>query len=259
MHAWTADWDTLGGFYPGDGAGTPMSFTAPLTGKYYINIHLSAAGTSWAFYCNTPTRQYVFSNTSPTGIAGAIDCPLTLNLNAGDVITYSAGNQTGYNGVLVGIYYSWIEGWLLESSTSSSGQYSFSANTSPGLVTYSNQSYLGSAEALNTIFSYGGGWYPGDGVGAPAMYTIQKAGRYQLNLMLNGITGGGRMYMVTTTALGTFDCAQIYSPDVNDKKFHCLIVVDCALGDTFKILTEGGDFRDPIAARAPQNWSMCLL
>lgn len=100
-----------GGFFPGNGAGTPASFTAPITGIYQINFTLAAivstsGGTQmgWGYFVNGaggigvyngPTRNMV---TGLFGPAGRLEYSggQAYSLTAGDVVTWffvSAGGS----------------------------------------------------------------------------------------------------------------------------------------------------------------------
>ncbi len=50
--------NTGGGFYPGDGAGTPASFTAPAAGTYYFEFRIQVAGAT------SPSITYLHGNTN---------------------------------------------------------------------------------------------------------------------------------------------------------------------------------------------------
>jgi hypothetical protein len=61
--ALTTLYDFSGGFFPGDGLGTPASFTAPVTGYYSLSMTVS---TSWADGTNASSSFYYISSGANT-------------------------------------------------------------------------------------------------------------------------------------------------------------------------------------------------
>lgn len=99
----TIAFNTGSGFYPGDGAGTPMSFTAPFNGVYQINYTLAVivqdtGGTEmgWSYQVNGGAQVGAYNGptknraTGLYGVSGILEFSgsTLFNLNGGDVVTW---------------------------------------------------------------------------------------------------------------------------------------------------------------------------
>jgi hypothetical protein len=103
----TIDLNAGSAFYPGDGAGTPASFTAPVNGRYFFSffVRMSRGGgtspsiSTTSAIINTPTRSFgQTGNNGFTTTAGSVlftnesaCCNTVAQLNMGDVVTFTAG------------------------------------------------------------------------------------------------------------------------------------------------------------------------
>ncbi len=119
--AYTTVFDDTGGFFPGDGLGTPASFTAPVTGKYYLEVQVlpldTSGGTSVAVWPQidiiTPSRTYTNNGAGGGGsIGGIIRSTLPVrqaasifnvvaDLSIGDVVTYQITANYGSNNLII--------------------------------------------------------------------------------------------------------------------------------------------------------------
>jgi hypothetical protein len=112
----TESFDVGNNFFPGDGAGSPATFTAPVTGKYYLQLDITANAQSQSSYVSsciaqivTPARTYQSEPTYTLAPGGSIvkAAPLSVcaDLTAGDVVTYIAAvraNLAASGGTLLG-------------------------------------------------------------------------------------------------------------------------------------------------------------
>lgn len=100
----TIDINEGGAFYPGNGTGTPASFTAPVNGRYFFSflLRMSRGGgvspsiNTTSAIINTPTRQFGqvgnngFTNTAVLFVRESVSVNTVTQLNAGDVVTFTA-------------------------------------------------------------------------------------------------------------------------------------------------------------------------
>jgi hypothetical protein len=130
--------DSLGvNFYPGNGTGSPATFTAPTTGKYSFNLQVriqcaTTTGFAPQVFILTPSHTYYSSVESNTvagaGATGNIFKNMTGSLNvvvpltASDVVTFgvavsaTTGNvfvkgQGSWTGVGTGLVQTFISGY----------------------------------------------------------------------------------------------------------------------------------------------------
>lgn len=134
--AFTEIYDVGNNFYPGDGAGTPASFTAPSDGKYYLSFRVNVFRTTAMetlrllqaslkiittarTYQNISTVSYISGSTSSISIASH-ELGIVADMSAGDTATFSvsidlsfvwglAGNGAG------GEAQTWIMGYQVSS------------------------------------------------------------------------------------------------------------------------------------------------
>lgn len=195
VKAWTTQWDTTGGFYPGDGAGTPLSFTAPVTGKYYIDAHIyidpSSFQDKWAWETPNGTFQGI---TAANGTFGTVsqgsNTAFLVSLNAGQIIKLKniSGSWDAIGDAGGGAHGSWVSGFLLQQFTSTVSM-SFMAIQKQNAFPYLSDpssfliNYIGSIQhPLVTEWDTTGGFYPGDGAGGAATFTAPVSGKYQFNM-----------------------------------------------------------------------------
>lgn len=115
--AFTTLFDVSGGFFPGDGLGAPATFTAPITGIYYLQVQVILNNTDaiktfevWPLLqIITPSTTY--QNNFTIGPGGAVGGSVSIvtqppiqtstslstlaNLTAGDVVTFQVNLRTG--------------------------------------------------------------------------------------------------------------------------------------------------------------------
>lgn len=233
--------NTGAGFFPGDGLGTPASFTAPTTGRYYFSFTTALGqgfnnGTANLVFdaysvIITPTNTYVGYSARPTvsvQVASWFEAVAisnaTVQLNAGDVVTFQVlgpkltntamgnycytvvGSQSA-NVFPVGstnYFPTSIEGFLLEAAETA-GTVSFSAYN-PANVTVPGLTVYqyGIGLPLTVEINSGGAFYPGDGVSLPAVFTAPVNGYYAFNLVseLQSLAGGGPTASLIASIVG---------------------------------------------------------
>lgn len=135
--ALTTVFDLSGGFYGGDGAGTPASFTAPVTGKWCLQFSTQSYGT-WTmntaprgvrFYSvmtstsRTYTQYYSKENTavgSPNTVYTSDTQNVIMDLAMGDTVTFQitwidAFSQTfTLKGAAAATPVTWVSGFLIQ-------------------------------------------------------------------------------------------------------------------------------------------------
>jgi len=101
-------YDDTSSFYVGNGSGTPARFTAPTTGKYFLNFVASASysgsiTTSWIMNIITPARTYTYqcfpANTSTVKSSGF---STIADMSAGDTATFSISISASATGSIAG-------------------------------------------------------------------------------------------------------------------------------------------------------------
>ena len=238
--AFTITYNAGGGFYPGDGAGTPASFTAPISGKYFfvstVNLFQgnNAGSPNLMPYAYSviiaPTKSYVGYSGRPQNTSGTTSwneaIPIsnaTINLTAGDVVTFQVlgpkltttapGNYcyqvvgpSTDNVFPVGdttFYPTSIQGFLLE-AVETSGTVSFSAYNPTDTTVSSGVIYSYGSQTIMTVESNAGGaFYPGDGAGTPASFTAPVNGYYSFNMNSEiQALGGGQPSTLVASIVG---------------------------------------------------------
>ena len=211
--------DTTGGaFFPGDGVGGRATFTAPLSGKYYLYAQAcgrqgaSALSTS-AVGIVTPTDTFIgYIDLSTLNTVNNLNsCAIVVSLNMGDVVTFNYSCLTTSNtvntasitgddnnllgpapgNITAGSHLTYFEGFLI-SQGSSGGDFSQPfhyiqvGDTGPG----SGHTY-GAEVILTQLFDVGSNVFPGDGVGGAAYFQAQATGVYymQVDMVIYNATG----------------------------------------------------------------------
>jgi hypothetical protein len=218
-----------GGFYPGDGAGTPASFTAPISGKYFFSFTPSMGQGFSAGVPNiiqdcyaviiTPTTNYVGYSGRPTAstvvasfLIASPTSNTTVQLTQGDVVTFQTLGPTLTNTAMGNYCYTVvgakpanvfptgvanyfptsIEGFLLE-AVETAGTVSFSAYNPTDTTVSAGVIYsYGSLTALTVESNVGSAFFPGDGLGTPASFTAPVNGYYAFNMIseIQALGGG---------------------------------------------------------------------
>lgn len=125
-------YDTTGGFYPGDGAGTGCSFTVPTSGIYEFTMAISTYKTTARdggvprlfFKSSSVEYSYQSSGVYGSSLPQSTECTFLADLAAGDTCTFHlvASTSSG-DGVKIGGYFShttgngyqsWISGKLIK-------------------------------------------------------------------------------------------------------------------------------------------------
>lgn len=211
------------GFFPGDGLGTPASFTAPVSGIYsfafnaYIKNGTVPSFNTW--YCTLTSSRgsqiysQGFNNLSPSGggtvqyTRAAETVIATINMTVGDVVTFTtyvsasstsatayvvSGNLNPGTSVPNPLTLTYIQGWLVQASSSGGGGgagsiafYAYQPTVYQVPRTFPTYNFydLGTAISLTTTINEGGAFYPGDGVSIPASFTAPVRGIYQFHLV----------------------------------------------------------------------------
>jgi hypothetical protein len=119
----TEIYDVGGDLFPGDGAGSPALFTAPVTGKYLLQYSVRTdQGISWIKTSNRTYYYYMNIQTAASTVIKTI-CVIA-DMDAGDTATFgykhayyrASGDLTGQTGIwtfLNGSYQTYISGVLL--------------------------------------------------------------------------------------------------------------------------------------------------
>lgn len=183
--------------FPGDGAGAPATFTAPVTGTYFFHMHarrgamgVSNGGITVAIVTPSGNFQSNLSISTPGATRWLEDsCACTVPLNANDQVTFTALGSSGSSGggFIAGSgspYVTYIGGFMIKSG-STAGQVFQAVQTADATnVTGSTTPttyLLGSSVVMSANFDPNGNFFPGDGIGTPCNYTAPATGFYQFN------------------------------------------------------------------------------
>lgn len=117
--AMTEIFDQNSDFNPGDGAGTPATFTAPVTGKYYLSIQCRTGGyvasTQCSFRIITSNRNYLGAAFNPqyrsTGSGVILAFSVLADMDAGDTATFEQ-TASGEASDIIDIVEGTISGFL---------------------------------------------------------------------------------------------------------------------------------------------------
>lgn len=226
--ALTSTLNAGGGFNPGDGVGTPASFTAPVTGKYFLHSGVLVS-TGFGSGSNTVSNASIaiinpeypngigqtFYNPSGAGLiwsGQSVSASIVTNMTAGDIATFRVTNTAGGPGIVnwtvsgeetpgapITVFpATYVEGFLISQTAVTPGSalsfyaYQLTDYDVPPAPTpgYSRVAYkLGSASVLTTIYNAGGAFYPGDGVGTASAFTAPVRGRYFFSLTTSILPG----------------------------------------------------------------------
>ena len=115
LAALTVQFDVGGNVYPGNGAGSPATFTAPATGYYYFQIAASifnsADATAFTMSVVTPNRTYrtffnldLYSGVPNTGNPSASLFSTMADMTVGDVATFTIQANFSGSAKAVSIY-----------------------------------------------------------------------------------------------------------------------------------------------------------
>ena len=176
-------------FYPGDGAGSPATFTAPVTGKYVFNLNLflrfgaPSGGEEFYLYIENTSKTYAYFHslyaTSLTERGNFIFTEL-VNMNAGEVVKFKFRGLTNDPEILsAGTS---ISGYMLGTNGSSPApttweSYAFKFAGSKAL-TDDQHYFIGTSSAVSPLFSEATSFYGGNGTGTPASFTAKATGTY---------------------------------------------------------------------------------
>lgn len=196
--------DVSGGFFEGDGLGSPASFTAPVSGTYYLSMKVKVF-TNGSVTANpivtiiTPQGDFLMDpHISVGGSPGAtqwqqveVSCVVPLNLN--DLVTFQvsmpslvgSGGSTGSINGSASPYVTFVGGFLIKSGSTANAAFfatqtgnaaNVTGRTSPETI------YLmGSSAIMNATFNPGNNFFVGNGSGTACHYTAPATGLYQFN------------------------------------------------------------------------------
>jgi len=194
----TEDFDVGGNFFPGDGVGGPATFTAPVTGKYFLqftadwNNQPSRSTTLFGdVLIVTPSKTYrgssvSFSGSSPNSTNITASTTVCADLNIGDVVTFEVNIFSGPGGRVLGNttpLTTYCSGFLVQAAGVIPASFmAYQAVDQAGLFLASPDYTLGTLQALVVPTDTGGDFYAGSGAGLPAVFTAPATGVYSFQL-----------------------------------------------------------------------------
>jgi len=244
------DYDVGGDFYPGNGTGSPATFTAPITGKYYLQLNAAvsnspSASSTFAGTVRIVTPARTYESTPFDGLTGSSNHQVTpvltvcADLNQGDVVTFQAFTPVGTGGGSLdgqaNPIITFCSGFLV-SSGGVVGK-GFSAYQSVDTPVLSSHTYtVGTQQALTTIFDATGGFYNGDGAGSPASFTAPFTGTYNLYFSAQfrqQSVGVGTVFANIVTPTFTYTVSPISGAGsfITDQNAHISALVALNVGD----------------------------
>ena len=199
--ALTQFFDVGNNFFPGDGAGDPARFTAPVTGKYYFEfiVKFATAGiNATVFTQSIITTGRTYQTRTSDQAQSLNEYTVVTDMAMGEEAFFTLINPvylTGPSYIVSGnggaqgssnINSTRISGFLIPEGASGG---SFSQpflgiqQVDTGNVTGDGTVYLlGSAAPIVEQFDIGNNFTPGDGVGTPATFTAPDTGIYVFNV-----------------------------------------------------------------------------
>ena len=211
--------------FPGDGAndGMPATFTAPVTGTYFISFTVgltsSTAGTlAVNAIIEAPLVSYVSNSTiigTSLTLKNSAQAVAVVQLNMNDVVTFRATTTGGAWAYAQGDGVTYIQGFLI-SQGEGGGDFTqpfFAVQQVDAVnVTGDGTEYLlGSAAPIVPVINVGSNFSPGNGAGIPAQFIAPATGTYsfsasvqnsgynsptalQFYLKVNGVFAGNNYY-----------------------------------------------------------------
>ena len=186
-------------FFPGDGAGSAATFTAPVTGiyKFTMQTRVNTAVRPRIFVITTqlpngvgaPDEQVDGTNNNPRSLT-----TVSVEMNAGETAQFRIDfGSSGPTRIITGgttsnpLVHTYVHGELVGTAAqtvSGSGFYAYLPQQVAYPTSAAPYDYLGAVgSALTEIFDTDGVFYPGDGAGNEAVYTAPITGVYFFNFL----------------------------------------------------------------------------
>lgn len=195
----TKVYDVGNNVFPGGGTSiTPATFTAPVTGKYYLEVYILNMGTFPAnpIQVNIITTARTYSGfAKATPVPNQMFCSAVADMTMGDTATFEqvVGNIIQGNTANPGLNPTRISGFLIPEG-GSGGNFSqpFLGIAQADAVAVGGTPYfLGSGSAAPMVEQYdiGNNFNPGDGAGVPASFTAPETGIYSFTIAVRNTAG----------------------------------------------------------------------
>lgn len=199
--------------YPGDGIGANAYFTAPITGKYYLEVYFGylSALVPASITITTTARSYTFTPDTGAGQRAKCGYSVVTDMTMGDTATFSflvasspltILGQYNPGGNISFINSTRMSGFLIGAGASGgafSQPFSYLQLTDANFA-FNSTYTMGEQVALTQLFDVGNNFYPGDGAGTGAYFEAPETGIYQFEfyVLVTG-SGGSTAYLIVST------------------------------------------------------------